>query len=210
MKARLDFVSNSSSSSFVVLADKNTPKIFKSNLLSFDKFQDRFFRRDVTEYLDYGATSLYNHDRISVFDKISFMTPKEFAAEYLKFDEGPVVFSKTYPVLKSDRKLVDKLRFLSGEYDKLDRPHIEIYRRGEFDSKLTYNAKLPIYKMQQKVQDRMRNILNKIAAHLLDAVKDTMSNWKFWYAELDDNQEPAGYKAMNETCVRWGRVFSNH
>ena len=29
-----------------------------------------------------------------------------------------------------------------------------------------------------------------------------MSDWKFWYSELDDEQESAGYNALNENGVR--------
>ena len=41
-------------------------------------------------------------------------------------------------------------------------------------------------------------------------LKNKMSDWKFWYNELDDSLESAGYNALNEDGVRWGRVFNNH
>lgn len=210
MKARFDFVSNSSSSSFVVLAGENTPDIFKNELLSFDEFYNRFFRRDVVEYLEYGLTLEYMHSASAVFDKITFMTAEEFAEEYTRLDEGVLSFSKAYPVLESDRKLVAELRALSDKYDQFDSPRVEIYRRGKIDQELTRKARNVIYDIQQEYRDEMDGVFDKMTCHFLNAVKDRMSDWKFWYSELDDGQEPAGYSAMNEDSVRWGRVFSNH
>lgn len=210
MKARLDFVSNSSSSSFVVLAGENTPDIFKDKLLSFDEFYNRFFRRDVVEYLEYGLTFECIRNASDVFDKITFMTAEEFAEEYTRLDEGVLSFSKMYPVLESDRKLVDELRTLSDKYDQFDSPRIEIYRRGKIDQELLRKARNVVYDIQQEYRDKMDGVFDKMTYHFLNAVKDRMSDWKFWYSELDDGQEPAGYGAMNKDGVRWGRVFSNH
>lgn len=210
MKARLDFVSNSSSSSFVVLAGENTPDIFKDELLSFDEFYNRFFRRDVVEYLRYGLTFKYVRGASDIFDKITFMTAEEFAEEYTRLDEGILSFSKMYPVLESDRKLVDELRTLSDKYGQFDSPRIEIYRRGKIDQELLRKARNVVYDIQQEYRDKMDGVFDKMTYHFLNAVKDRMSDWKFWYNELDDGQEPAGYGAMNEDGVRWGRVFSNH
>ena len=210
MKARFDFVSNSSSSSFVVLAGENTPDIFKDELLSFDEFYNRFFRRDVVEYFEYGLTFKYIRSASDIFDKITFMTAEEFAEKYTRLDEGVLSFSKMYPVLESDRKLVDELRALSDKYDQFDSPHIEIYRRGKIDQELLRKARNVIYDIQQEYRDKMDGVFDKMTYHFLNAIKDRMSGWKFWYSELDDGQEPAGYDAMNEDSVRWGRVFSNH
>lgn len=210
MKARFDFVSNSSSSSFVVLADENTPDIFKNELLSFDEFYNRFFRRDVIEYLEYGLAFKYMRSASDVFDKITFMTAEEFAEEYTRLDEGVLSFSKMYPVLKSDRKLVAELRALYDKYNQFDNPHIEIYKRGKIDQELLRKARNVVYDIQQEYRDKMDGVFDKMTCHFLNAIKDRMSGWKFWYNELDDGQEPAGYGAMKEDSVRWGRVFSNH
>lgn len=210
MKVRFDFVSNSSSSSFVVLASENTPGIFKNELLSFDEFYNRFFRRDVVEYLKYGLTFKYGHSASDIFDKITFMTAEEFVEEYTRLDEGVLSFSKRYPVLESDRKLVSELRALSDKYDQFDNPRIEIYRYGKIDQELLRKARNVVYDIQQEYRDKMDDIFDKITYHFLNAIKDKMLDWKFWYSELDDDQEPAGYRAMNEDSVRWGRVFSNH
>ena len=210
MKARFDFVSNSSSSSFVVLAGENTPDIFKNEFLSFDEFYNRFFRRDVVEYLEYGLTFKYVRSASDIFDKITFMTAEEFAEKYTRLDEGVLSFSKMYPVLESDRKLVDELRTLSDKYDQFDSPRIEIYRRGKIDQELLRKARNVIYNIQQGYRDKMDGVFDKMTYHFLNAIKDRMSDWKFWYSELDDEREPAGYGAMNEDGVRWGRVFSNH
>ena len=210
MKARFDFVSNSSSSSFVVLADENTPDIFKNKLLSFDEFYNRFFRRDVIEYLEYGLTLKYVYSASDIFGKITFMTVEEFAEEYTRLDEGVLSFSKMYPVLESDRKLVAELRALSDKYNQFDSPRIEIYRHGEIDRELLHKARNVVYDIQQKYRDKIDGVFDKMTYHFLNAIKDRMSGWKFWYNELDDEQEPAGYGAINEDSVRWGRVFSNH
>lgn len=210
MKARFDFVSNSSSSSFVVLAGENTPDIFKNNFLSFDEFYNRFFRRDVVEELEYGLMFQYLRSSVDIFDKITFMTAEEFAEKYIRLDDGVLSFSKTYPVLESDRKLVDELRVLSDKHDQLESLRVKIYRRGEIDQELQRKANNVVRNVQQEYQDKMTSIFDKMTYHFWDAVKDKMSDWKFWYSELDDEQESAGYSALNEDGVRWGRVFSNH
>ena len=210
MKIRFDFVSNSSSSSFVVLAGENTPDIFKNELLSFDEFYNRFFRRDVVEYLEYDLTFKYVYSASDIFDKITFMTAEEFAEKYTGLDEGVLSFSKMYPVLESDRKLVAELRALSDKYDQFDNPRIEIYKCGKIDQELLRKARNVIYDIQQEYRDKMNDVFDKMTYHFLNAIKDRMSDWKFWYSELDDDQEPAGYRAMNNDSVRWGRVFSNH
>lgn len=210
MKARFDFVSNSSSSSFVVLAGENTPDIFKNELLSFDEFYNRFFRRDVVEKLEYVLMFQYLRGSIDIFDKITFMTAEEFAEKYIRLDDGVLSFSKTYPVLESDRKLVDELRVLSDKHDQLESLRVKIYRRGEIDQELQRKANNAICNVQQEYQDKMTSIFDKMTYHFWNAVKNKMSDWKFWYSELDDEQESAGYSALNKDGVRWGRVFSNH
>ena len=210
MKTRLDFVSNSSSSSFVVLADENTPDIFKNNFLSFDEFYNQFFRRDVIEELEYSLMFQYIRSGTDIFDKITFMTAKEFAEKYIKLDNGVLYFSKLYPVLESDRKLIDELRVLFDKYDQLERLHVKIYRCGEINLELHRKANDTVYNIKKEYQDKMTDILDKMTHHFRNAIKNKMSDWNFWYNELDDDQESVGYKALHEDGVRWGRVFNNH
>ena len=179
MKIRLDFVSNSSSSSFVVLADENTPDIFKNKFLSFDELYNSFFRRDVVEYFEYGLVFKYIHNVSDIFDKITFMTAEEFAEKYIRLDDGVLSFSKIYPVLESDRKLVDELRVLFYKYDQLKRLHVKIYRCGEINLELHRKANYTVYNIEKEYQDKMTDILDKMTHHFRNAVKDKMSDWKF-------------------------------
>ena len=210
MKIRLDFVSNSSSSSFVVLADENTPDIFKNKFLSFDEFYNLFFRRDVVEYLEYGLVFKYIHSVSDIFDKITFMTAEEFAEKYIRLDDEVLPFSRTYPVLESDRKLVDELRVLFDKKDLLEKLRVKIYRRGEIDQKLQLKANEAVCNAQREYQDKMTGVFDKMTRHFRNAVENKMSDWKFWYNELDDYLESAGYNTLNKGGVRWGRVFNNH
>lgn len=211
MKTRSDFVSNSSSSSFVVLADENTPEIFKQTLLPFSQFRDQFFKRDIVDCLDYDLYFLNRAANVGeILNKIRFMTPNEFASEYAMLDSGCREFSKFYPVLESDRELVDRLGDLAVENDKLDRIRVEIYRHGKIDWDMQAKAQISAtYKLTDKCRNEIEKILDKITGHFLSAIEDRMSDWKFWYAELDDCCESDGRAAMNK-YVRWGRIFSNH
>lgn len=165
MKTRLDFVSNSSSSSFVVLAGENTPDIFKNNFLSFDEFYKRFFRRDTVENLEYDLIFQYIRSDIDIFDKITFMTTEEFAEKYIRLDDGVLSFSKKYPVLESDRKLVDELQILSDKHNQLNSLHVKIYRRGKIDKELQHKVNNSVYDIQQKYLNKMISIFDKMSYH---------------------------------------------
>lgn len=209
MRIRLDFVSNSSSSSFVVLADENTPAIFKDSSLTLDDFGNRFFARDVMGSLRADIVFFCADSLDNVFSKITYVSPRQFASEYVKKQFASEYKSEgKYLVLKADRPLVGRLRTLAERYVALERPVVKVYRRGENDANLQDAVVEAIHGAQSAYMDAMQAIFDKMTGHMWDAVKNKMSGWKFWHVELDDWREEEGRYGLRD--VKWGRVFSNH
>lgn len=137
------------------------------------------------------------------------MTPKQFVSRYSEFKDASN-FSRLLPVLKSDKKLVERMYRLSLKINELDMPRIEIFKNGGHDRNLTSAALNSVRRIQDRYRDRINGIIGKIADHFRKALGDSISGWRFWYAELYDDDEIAGENALREDSVKWARVFNNH
>ena len=148
-----------------------------------------------------------NRDPELVLQKIRFVSDREFVDEYVN-DGVCHEFSEKYVVLESDREIVDKLRETAEENYRMLGQAPRVYRRGNEDCDLARAVRYAINRIQQKCENRVDGLIYKIASNMGKALGDVMSDWKFWYAELDDTREHEGETELKS--VKWARIFNNH
>lgn len=205
MKTRSDFVSNSSSSSFIVRDDGAVPEIFREERISSDEFFSRYFGQDVADTLAYR---LKYRNGVDALRQMEFVSPEEFAAGYL--ENGSFGAGGRMLALKGDEDLVEKAARLGCVRRGLDQINHTVYVNGRPDGHLTALARRAVLAEQWKVDDEIDDVLAKMTGHLKDALGTSMDGWSFWCAELDDRREPEGYGALAGMKDAWARVFDNH
>lgn len=109
MKTRIDFVSNSSSSSFICALEDNQFGILLSSfqVLDFDQYFDKFGKREVEEY------QFYDKDR-----KMKFISDQEYAKQFATGNVGclPEFARDSYAALDTYKKKEPP----SGKYNYKD------------------------------------------------------------------------------------------
>jgi len=172
--------------------------------LSASKFFQKFFIRDTIDALSW---TLWNTDMPYADVKITFVTPEKFISEYLN-GASKDEFSRKRYVLESDRPIAAKFMAYLEELDCLKFPDIEIYRAGKLRRDYRVNVVNALDKIRDKIERKAEKLLYRMSMNMKKELKGMMSDWKFWYAEIEDRNEPAGWKSIKK--LKWGRVFNNH
>jgi hypothetical protein len=215
MKTRLDFVSNSSSSSFLVLSGKaEVPEFLKGSLLTFEQYADRFLSREVFydpfwKIEDRIYKRPADADASVLAQAIDFVPDSDFAATYVeqRYNDG-----RRWTLPASFRDVVLELIELYIKTNDLDG-----LCRGErvlTSGRENFDMNRRLWRRIEEIKAPYDAEYEKLAAELVAGVRGilekSISGWKIWYAELDDGGgEDSGYAAVR-SLPAWCRVFNNH
>lgn len=210
MRVRADFVSNSSSSSFIVKKDGDVPKIFVdgASLLDFDSFAESVVQPAVFEpFYDvmYGY-SWSKKDEISREDVV-LMPDAEFAKAFAERRLDDFALPESCAELAGE--LCDHIMALHRIEDERVPP---LYDKGKVSKELTEVWRADRGKRgdveRDKAEEAIKSMLGKITATL----RPLMGGWEFYRVELgdEDGSEQTGYNLVQSGAVRWYWTFCNH
>lgn len=208
MKVRSDFISNSSSSSFIVKAEPGVPEIFASGeKYGFGKFAEQNLRRDVFGCFDEACWGWRWNSRSEepVRNRVRLIPDAEFARRY----SSAGIEEFTLP--ESCGKYVDAIcemieRVLDIDAEKPP----ELWSGGERSAEMTDEWNRARHGRMYEETDRLDEVINKAYETVIEILRPVMGDWDFYYAELEDSNgdEQKGLDATGD--VPWYRVFSNH
>ena len=206
MKIRLDFVSNSSSSSFVVIDEDGTDEIFKQDHMTLDEMIARHF--DICSGGRCVELVEYDHTRrrsdVPEIPEFEVIDDSEFGARYERMDVP------TFSVLKSYAFLVPTLTKLILKHMRLsDLPEPKFLTDGERDGKMSLQWSNARWVALGEIIDEFNRKAKPMHERMVELVRERMGGLMFWEAELGDEcgQEQEGY--AKSAAMRW-RITRNH
>lgn len=198
MKHRTDFVSNSSSCTFIIDADADRDCLADRTLSFEDYYNAGYLKEDIC-----GSWFLYAFEKINHARAMKFYNADELAE---RFNKDRIYLC----ALESDKELVKKL---GDVFDEI----VEIYEKTQYTKQFDENRAL--YDKSRALTDEMRNLQKTMVEHVFIAIKDKMTDFKV--AELsgedglytyDDsiNDEEYISEYVNSCNSKFYRVYNNH
>ena len=206
MKTRSDFVSNSSSSSFVVIDEDGTDEIFKQDHMTFDEMIEKHF--DICSGDHCVELVEYDHIRrrsdVPEIPEFEVIDDSEFGARYEMMDVP------AFSVLKSHAFLVPTLTKLILKYMRLNNlPEPRFLTDGKRDGEMSLRWSNAQWDALGEIIDEFNRKAKPMRERMVDLVRERMGGFMFWEAELGDEcgEEQEGYE--KSAALRW-RITRNH
>jgi len=220
VKIRTDFVSNSSSSSFIVRDDGGMiDKMFKSEHITWKKYAEEYFDRESFQnYFDAcdswftGSRAYWSSSNRSVeFDLTSRITvlSDEKLVELYKSGKSLPMFM----ILEKDKGLVPDIAKAIENARAVDAEETpKFFNNGQRDEVALGKWQHTHWQRKQEAEAKLASYVDVVKTHVMEILDKAMAGWNFWYAEIGEDDTGGDEELARDKIMQygWHRVFSNH